>query len=164
MSVATGDYIVGDADGVAVIPRDLIETVLAEAEALVGSVPTLDDDVIQLIPQKIFDHSLVARLDLKKIRQRAQFGVDGAMATFLRTDCIGATGLARSRDGRRSATPDFGPSVNQLVLVNRSKRPLLLLAGELVSGGKQDRIIAYLASLDRPGPRPKAALVTLNPR
>jgi hypothetical protein len=32
-------------------------------------------------------------------------------------------------------------SVNQLVLINRSKRPLLLLAGELVSGGKQDRII-----------------------
>jgi hypothetical protein len=27
------------------------------------------------------------------------------------------------------------------VLINRSKRPLLLLAGELVSGGKQDRII-----------------------
>jgi hypothetical protein len=54
----------------------------------------------------------------------------------------GAIGLARSRDGRRSATPDFGPSVNQLVLVNRSKRPLLILAGELVSGGKQDRIIA----------------------
>jgi hypothetical protein len=32
--------------------------------------------------------------------------------------------------------------VNQLVLINHSKRPLLLLAGELVSGGKQDRIIA----------------------
>jgi hypothetical protein len=32
-------------------------------------------------------------------------------------------------------------SVNQLVLLNRSKRPLLLLAGELVSGGKQDRVI-----------------------
>jgi hypothetical protein len=31
--------------------------------------------------------------------------------------------------------------VNQLVLVNHSKRPLLLLAGELVSGGKQDRVI-----------------------
>ena len=31
--------------------------------------------------------------------------------------------------------------MNQLVLINRSKRPLLLLAGELVSGGKQDRII-----------------------
>src|SRR5262249_24394819 len=41
--------------------------------------------------------------------------------------------------------PDYnrqvGATVNQLVLVNRSKFPLLLLAGELVSGGKQDRII-----------------------
>jgi hypothetical protein len=32
--------------------------------------------------------------------------------------------------------------VNQLVLINRSKKPLLLLAGEVVTGGKQDRIIA----------------------
>ena len=43
----------------------------------------------------------------------------------------------------RPAVQNYGgPSVNQLVLINRSKRPLLLLAGELVSGGKQDRIIA----------------------
>jgi hypothetical protein len=35
-----------------------------------------------------------------------------------------------------------GASVNQLVLINRGKKPLILLAGELVSGGKQDRIIA----------------------
>ena len=35
-----------------------------------------------------------------------------------------------------------GASVNQLVLINRGKRPLVLLAGELISGGKQDRIIA----------------------
>jgi hypothetical protein len=56
----------------------------------------------------------------------------------------GATGLARTRDSQRRPTPDYtrGPAVNQLVLVNRSKRPLVLLAGELVSGGKQDRIIA----------------------
>jgi hypothetical protein len=56
----------------------------------------------------------------------------------------GAAGLARSRDGRRNTIPDYtsGPAVNQLVLINRGKRPLLLLAGELVSGGKQDRIIA----------------------
>jgi hypothetical protein len=55
----------------------------------------------------------------------------------------GATGLARSRDGRPVAVPQYnsGASVNQLVLINRGKRPLLLLAGELVSGGKQDRII-----------------------
>jgi ARG and Rhodanese-Phosphatase-superfamily-associated Protein domain len=34
-----------------------------------------------------------------------------------------------------------GASVNELMLVNQSNRPLLLLAGEVVSGGKQNRII-----------------------
>ena len=53
----------------------------------------------------------------------------------------GSGGLFRSEG--RAPRPDFnrGAAVNQLVLINRSKRPLLLLAGELVSGGKQDRII-----------------------
>jgi ARG and Rhodanese-Phosphatase-superfamily-associated Protein domain len=32
--------------------------------------------------------------------------------------------------------------VNTLMLVNNSRRPLLLLAGEVVTGGKQDRVIA----------------------
>ena len=54
----------------------------------------------------------------------------------------GASGLARTRDGQPAPQYNSGASVNQLVLINRSKRPLLLLAGELVSGGKQDRIIA----------------------
>lgn len=55
----------------------------------------------------------------------------------------GAVGLARSRDGHRITLPPTasGAEVNQLVLINRGKRPLILLAGELVSGGKQDRII-----------------------
>lgn len=54
----------------------------------------------------------------------------------------GAEALYRNRDGSRPLNQGYGgPSVNQLVLVNHSKRPLLLLAGELVSGGKQDRII-----------------------
>ncbi|MGB7683644.1 MAG: DUF6569 family protein, partial [Candidatus Acidiferrales bacterium] len=35
----------------------------------------------------------------------------------------------------------YGASVNQLVLINRGKRPVLLLAGEVVSGGNQDRIV-----------------------
>ena len=45
---------------------------------------------------------------------------------------------------RRHATPPVhdGAQVNRLVLVNNSKRPLLLLAGEIVSGGKQDRVIS----------------------
>jgi hypothetical protein len=45
---------------------------------------------------------------------------------------------------RRHSTPvvrNEGAQVNRLVLVNNSKRPLLLLAGEIVSGGKQDRVI-----------------------
>ncbi len=54
----------------------------------------------------------------------------------------GAETLVRSRDANRQYPPYSGPSVNQLVLLNRSKRPLLLLSGELVSGGKQDRVIA----------------------
>jgi hypothetical protein len=54
----------------------------------------------------------------------------------------GEVGLVRNRDPRYLGPPQrVGAAVNQLVLVNRSKRPLLLLAGELVSGGKQDRII-----------------------
>ena len=45
---------------------------------------------------------------------------------------------------RRHGTPVVrhdGAEVNRLVLVNNSKRPLLLLAGEIVSGGRQDRVI-----------------------
>src|SRR5216684_8954727 len=54
----------------------------------------------------------------------------------------GSEEMVRGRDGRPVYIPQpTGASVNQLVLLNRGKRPLLLLAGELVSGGKQDRII-----------------------
>ena len=56
----------------------------------------------------------------------------------------GSEGMVRRRDGRNGGlreTYPTGASVNQLVLINRGKRPLLLLAGELVTGGKQDRII-----------------------
>ena len=42
---------------------------------------------------------------------------------------------------RRPRVSQDGAQVNQLVLVNNSKRPLILLAGEIVTGGKQDRVI-----------------------
>jgi hypothetical protein len=42
---------------------------------------------------------------------------------------------------RRRPPAASGAQVNQLVLVNNSKRPLILLAGEIVTGGKQDRVI-----------------------
>jgi hypothetical protein len=46
-----------------------------------------------------------------------------------------------TREGGGGTTSYGSAQVNQLVLINRGKRPLLLLAGEVVSGGKQDRII-----------------------
>jgi hypothetical protein len=48
-------------------------------------------------------------------------------------------GLIRRRP--RPAVQNDHAQVNRLVLVNNSKRPLLLLAGEVVAGGKQDRVI-----------------------
>ena len=51
-------------------------------------------------------------------------------------------GLIRRRPGRPDVMhPVRDAEVNRLVLVNNSKRPLLLLAGEIVTGGKQDRVI-----------------------
>jgi len=38
-------------------------------------------------------------------------------------------------------SPYSGAEVNRLVLVNNSKHPLILLAGEVVTGGKQDRVV-----------------------
>jgi len=52
----------------------------------------------------------------------------------------------RQSDARRqqvamNTVGEGGASVNELALVNRSGRKLLLLAGEVVVGGKQDRIV-----------------------
>jgi len=54
--------------------------------------------------------------------------------------------MVRPRDDRRwprvgQVLDREGASVNELVLVNDSAKPLLLLAGEVISGGKQNRII-----------------------
>lgn len=42
---------------------------------------------------------------------------------------------------RYPVQPMVGPQVNRLVLINNSKHPLILLAGEVVTGGKQDRVV-----------------------
>src|SRR5208282_946634 len=60
------------------------------------------------------------------------------------TEADQARGLIRRRPGEPPIVHPMrvlGAQVNQLVLVNNSKRPLLLLAGEIVTGGKQDRVI-----------------------
>lgn len=54
-------------------------------------------------------------------------------------------GMYRPRNGRPTPYPDQryrGDQVNTLVLINNSGKPLLMLAGEIVTGGKQDRVIA----------------------
>jgi len=68
------------------------------------------------------------------------------------TEAGNVRGLVRPRGGTpfNSGVPhptppvyqNRGDQVNTLVLVNHSKRPLLMLAGEIVTGGKQDRVIA----------------------
>ena len=58
------------------------------------------------------------------------------------TEAGQARGLIRHRPGDPAIIhPIRDAEVNRLVLVNNSKRPLLLLAGEIVTGGKQDRVI-----------------------
>jgi hypothetical protein len=61
------------------------------------------------------------------------------------TEAGRARGLVRPRGSAHQSAEnnlDRSDEVNTLVLVNHSKRPLLLLAGEIVTGGKQDRIVA----------------------
>lgn len=58
------------------------------------------------------------------------------------TEAGQARGLIRRRPKDRTVMhPASDAEVNWLVLVNNSKHPLLLLAGEIVTGGKQDRVI-----------------------
>ncbi|HZE26602.1 MAG TPA: DUF6569 family protein [Terriglobales bacterium] len=62
------------------------------------------------------------------------------------TESGSARGMIRRRPPRDGViTPGYpareGAQVNKLVLMNNSQRPLLLLAGEIVTGGKQDRVI-----------------------
>ena len=58
------------------------------------------------------------------------------------TEAGSVRGMIRRRPGlEQPVYRDRGAEVNRLVLVNNSNKPLLLLAGEIVTGGKQDRVI-----------------------
>ncbi len=62
----------------------------------------------------------------------------------LRSGSVVVTEAGSLRGLVRPGTPiprHSGDEVNRLVLINNSDRPLLLLAGEVVTGGKQDRVI-----------------------
>ena len=51
-----------------------IDVSAEHAQALIGGVPRLDDDVVQFVTQEIFHDPLIARLDFQKIRQHAHRG------------------------------------------------------------------------------------------
>lgn len=51
-----------------------------------------------------------------------------------------STGMLRPYFPGRTESP--GAQVNRLLLTNKSNRPLVLLAGEIVTGGKQDRVVS----------------------
>jgi hypothetical protein len=62
----------------------------------------------------------------------------------LRSGQVEVTEAGRVRGLYRRGGTEYRPSsdqVNTLVLVNNSDRPLILLAGEIVTGGKQDRVV-----------------------
>jgi hypothetical protein len=94
----------------------------------------------------------VVRADQKPVNETPFLTLDEGLKSgeVEVTEAGRARGLVRSRDGGGWEGREHthynnlvrGDEVNTLVLVNRSKRPLLLLAGEVVTGGKQDRIVA----------------------
>lgn len=77
---------------------------------------------------------------------------EGLAAGTVKVTELGA-GLVRRRPGTRPRPIPEQARVNQLALVNESDKALILLAGEIVTGGKQDRVIAK-ARIIPPGADP----------
>src|ERR1700683_1865820 len=53
--------------------RAAIHIAAQQSQAFIGSVPRIDHDVVQFVAQEVFDHALETRLDLKKIRENADW-------------------------------------------------------------------------------------------
>ena len=86
--------------------------------------------IFPVLSQRAFDASRLLTLDE---------GVRSGQVTV--TEAGEERGLVRPMPDVLPPPPRRGPEVNRLVLYNNSSRPLLLLAGEIVTGGKQDRVI-----------------------
>lgn len=93
------------------------------------------------LPWRVMDPVVYENLQVFPVVTRAGFDtsafvtLDDALASGDVVVAEGGSALVRGVRG------GGGAQVNQLVLVNRGKRPVLLLAGEVVTGGKQDRVI-----------------------
>jgi len=84
--------------------------------------------IFPVIANRSFDTSQLLTLDE---------GVRSGQVTV--TEAGNEQGLIRP--GQAMPRRQEGAEVNRLVLYNNSNHPLLLLAGEIVTGGKQDRVI-----------------------
>ena len=85
--------------------------------------------IFPVVGNRSYDTSLLMTLDE---------GVHAGLVTV--TEAGEDRGLIRP--GQAMPQRQGSAEVNRLVLYNNSNRPLLLLAGEIVTGGKQDRVIA----------------------
>jgi len=83
--------------------------------------------IFPVVPDRTFDTSQLITLDE---------GIHTGQVVV--TEAGDERGLVRPG---QPIPPRQGAEVNRLVLYNNSSHPLLLLAGEIVTGGKQDRVI-----------------------
>jgi hypothetical protein len=68
-------------------------------------------------------------------------GTQSASGRIVHPNAANISAANQSAARQQSVSYSSGASVNELALVNRSGKKLLLLAGEVVVGGKQDRIV-----------------------
>lgn len=73
-------------------------------------------------------------------------GIRSGQVTITETGQVTPLVRPRPSDGgiwreRPMPMPQMSGRVNELALINKSDRPLVLLAGEIVTGGKQDRVV-----------------------
>lgn len=96
-------------------------------------------------PWQVHDPITYSNLALFPVTAASQHDASGYLTLDegLRTGEVEVTELGAAMIRRRpGGPPPDQAQVNTLALLNHSKRPLILLAGEIVTGGKQDRVIS----------------------
>ena len=107
-----------------------------------GGEPQLEHPGWRLGPAVWYENLTVFPVLSSQEADTSAFGtLDEALASGEAVITEQGAEMRRTREGTVPPNYYSGPQVNQLVLINRGKRPLILLAGEVVSGGKQDRVI-----------------------
>lgn len=94
---------------------------------------------------QVHDPITYSNLALFPVTAAGQFDAGGYLTLDegLRAGEVEVTELGAAMVRPRPGGPSpGGAQVNTLALINHSKRPLILIAGEIVTGGKQDRVIS----------------------